>query len=140
LTEALLLPVKDLVRRFRKRLATTNGNGTHPKEPAINLACEVAVVQEVESEQDIGLGRPIHRFSYEGLELRLDRDMTGRYRVTVNEGRERRYSFTLHSAPHDYEALHAGYEEIIQFLDGPRRITTLPDHERLKGHFYGAYE
>ena len=93
-------------------------------------------MQEVEAEQKIGLGRPIHSFSYEGLELRLDRDMTGQYRVTVNEGRERRYSFTLHSAPHDYEALQAGYEEIIAFLDGTRRIGTLPDHERLKGHFY----
>ena len=132
--------MKDLVRRFRKRLATTNGNGTHPKEPIINLTREVEVVQEVESEQEIGLGHPIHSFSYEGLELRLDRDITGQYRVTVNEGRERRYSFTFHSAPHDYEALQAGYEEIIQFLNGTRRITTLPNHERLKGHFYGAYE
>lgn len=132
--------MKDLVRRFRKRLASTNGNGTHPPPPAINLAREVEVVQEVESEQEIGLGHPIHSFSYEGLELRLDRDVTGQYRVTVNEGRERRYSFTLHSPPHDYEALQAGYEEIIQFLNGTRRIATLPDHERLKGHFYGAYE
>jgi hypothetical protein len=126
--------VKKLIRRFRKRLVPSNGH--HPQEPSIDLSSEVDAVRRAESEQEIGLGRSIHSFVYEGLELRLDRDVMGQYRVTVNEGRERRYSFTLHSAPHDYKALQASYEDIIAFLNGTRRIGTLPDDERLKGHFY----
>ena len=42
------------------------------------------------------------------------------YRVTVNQGTERRYSFTILCSPGDYDALRSGYEAITVFLDGDR--------------------
>ena len=63
--------------------------------------------------------------------------MLGLYRVTVNEGKERRYSFTVVCEPGDYDTLRSSYEEITAFLDGDRRLANLPRHDRLKGHYYG---
>lgn len=127
--------MKKLVQRFKKRLAQ-NKNGHHIPWPAIDINAEVDAIQRTESAAQIDLGKRIHSFVYQGLELRLDRDVLGMYRITVNEGRERRYSFTIVCASGDYDALRSGYNEIIQFLDGDRGLASLPRHERVKGHYY----
>ena len=116
-----------------------NGRNGHAssEEVPIDLAAELALIEHAEANRDIGLGKRIHEFRYRELDLRLDRDVTGMYRVTVNQGRERVYSFTLECPPGDYDALRAGYEEITRFLGGDRHLANLPNHEGLKGHFYG---
>ena len=103
----------------------------------IDLTAEIDRIRRVEAAGEIDLGKRIHCFRHQGLELRLDRDVLGMYRVTVNEGRERRYSFTVVCAPGDYDTLRSGYEEITAFLDGDRHLAKLPRHDRLKGHYYG---
>ena len=122
-------------QRLRDHFSTSNGQDI--QRPAVNLAAEIEAIRRVEMTIDLDLGKRIHSFRHQGLELRLDRDVLGMYRVTVNEGKERRYSFTIVCPPGDYAALHAGYEEITEFLDGDRHLAKLPRHDRIKGHYYG---
>ena len=127
--------MKDFFKRLNKHFSSQNGQVVEPAP--IDLTAEIDRIRRVEATEEIGLGKRIHCFRHQGLELRLDRDMLGMYRVTVNEGRERRYSFTVVCAPGDYDTLRSGYEEITAFLDGDRRLANLPHHDRLKGHYYG---
>ncbi len=127
--------MKDFFRRLSKHFTSSNGHAV--QEPLPDLQAEIDAIRRVEAAETIDLGKQIHCFRHQGLDLRLDRDVLGLYRVTVNEGRERRYSFTIVCAPGDYDVLHASYEEITAFLDGDRHLATLPRHDRLKGHYYG---
>jgi hypothetical protein len=128
--------LKDFFKRLSKHFSSSNGQATHP--PTVNLAAEIDAIRRIEQAEEIDLGKRIHCFRHQGLELRLDRDVLGWYRVTVSEGKDRRYSFTIVCEPGDYDTLRAGYEEITAFLDGNRHLTDLPRHDRLKGHYYGS--
>ncbi len=127
--------MNNFFKRLRDHYSTFNGQDI--QRPSVNLTAEIDAIRHVETTTEPDLGKRIHSFRHQGLELRLDRDVLGMYRVTVNEGKERRYSFTIICPPGDYVALHAGYEEITQFLDGDRHLATLPRHDRVKGHYYG---
>lgn len=127
--------MKDFFKRLNKHFSSSNGQAVAP--PSIDLTAEIDRIRHVEAAEEIDLGKRIHCFRHAGLELRLDRDVLGMYRVTVNEGKERRYSFTIVCAPGDYDTLRTSYEEITAFLDGDRRLANLPRHDRLKGHYYG---
>lgn len=128
----------DFLARIRRRLLqSTNGKAAHP---AFDLDTELALIERAEANRVIPTGRLIHEFTYSGLDLRLDRDMTGSYRVTVNEGAHRVYSFTVACPQKDYHTLRSGYDEIIRFLSGSQAVRELPDNALLKGHFYGRGE
>ncbi len=127
--------MNNFFKRLRDHYSTSNGQVI--QRPSVNLTAEIDMIRRVETTAEPDLGKRIHSFRHQGLELRLDRDVLGMYRVTVNEGKERRYSFTIVCPPGDYDALHAGYEEITRFLDGDRHLATLPRHDRVKGHYYG---
>lgn len=130
--------MKRLLSHLKKRLGSSNnGNGTHHHPPPIDLATELAAIQQAEADAAIAPGKLIHRFDYDGLELRLDRDVMGQYRITVNQGELRRYSFSVMSLPKDYDVLARCYDEIIDFLGGSRSLRDLPRHEHLRGHYYG---
>ena len=128
--------MRSLIARLKNRLAYS-GDGA-PPEPAVNLDDELSRIERAEKERVIPTGRLIHQFNFEGLDLRLDRDMTGTYRVTVNEGGHRVYSFDVRCAHQDYPALRDGYGAIIRFLSGPRSLRELPSGEMLKGRYYGT--
>lgn len=126
-----------LLARLRARL----GFGTPPPEPPpppVDLDAQLARVRAAEAGGPPPLGRLIHRFDVDGFELRLDRDVTGAYRITVGEGAERRYSFTLRCPPGDYAALHDAYAEVVRFLRSDRLLVRLPNDDRLRGHYYGS--
>lgn len=106
--------------------------------PPVNLDEQIEKVRTIEAEGDPGLGKRIHHFDYRQFELRLDRDITGMYRVIANVGNERRYSFSIRCSYKDYEALRICFEEIMEYLGGDRRIVNLPNHERMKGHYFGS--
>jgi hypothetical protein len=126
----------DLLARLRRRLLhTKNGKSALP---AFDLDTELTLIEQAEAGRVIPTGRLIHQFAYQGLDLRLDRDMTGMYRITVNEGGHRLYSFTVVCPHEDYRTLRSGYDEIIRFLSGTRAISELPNHEHVRGHYYGA--
>jgi hypothetical protein len=130
--------LKNLLAAFRKNLhRTPNGDGTAEAAP-FDLDAQIACVAEAEAERDAGLGRRIYQFRYRDLDLRLDRDVLGRYRVTASEGPQRRFSFTVLCDQGDYAALRDGFAEITRFLDGERRVRDLPRHDRLQGHYYGT--
>lgn len=129
--------LKNFFRNLHQFVKGTNG--THAAEPEpLDLDAEVEVVRAAEAAEGIEPGKRIHSFVCEGLELRLDQDVVGQYRVTAWEGRERRYSFTVHCEAGNYAALRRGFEEIAHFLQSDRRLAHLPDDTLLKGHFYGS--
>lgn len=90
-----------------------------------------------EKSNDIPLGRRIHTFNYKDVDLSLDRDISKNYRVTVYQGRERIYSFSIFANQGNYDILENGYIRIINFLDGERKVSDLPEDENIKGFFYG---
>ncbi|MCK5147313.1 hypothetical protein KAR48_11190 [bacterium] len=108
--------------------------------PAVDLDMQIAAIKIAEAENDSGLGILIHEFEFHEYELRLDRDITGMYRVVAMEGRERRYSFSLHCDHKDLAALRELFGMIADYLSGERHIGELPNTEMLKGHFYGHVE
>ncbi|WP_020404049.1 hypothetical protein [Gracilimonas tropica] len=90
-------------------------------------------VQQVEENSDIEPGRKIHEFDHGFLSLRLDRDITKNYRITVFQGTERIYSFSISEDSVLENALH----QILDFLNGSRSFKELPNSETLKGFYFG---
>lgn len=107
--------------------------------PACDLDAELARIEQAEASRVIPTGRLIHAFVYDGLDVRLDRDMTGTYRVTVHEGGHRLYSFTIVCQQGDYRTLRSGYDEIIRFLSSSRALRDLPNLDHVRGHYYGEH-
>ena len=107
------------------------------EKSSVNIPAQIDKIRSIESETGSDLGRLIHAFEYGDFILRLDRDVTGMYRVMVTVGQERWYSFSVRSEHKDYTALEKAYEEIVAFLGGKRRLVDMPNHENLKGHYFG---
>lgn len=107
------------------------------ERPEIDIPAQIERIRGIEKEAGPDLGRLIHACEYGDFVLRLDRDVTGMYRVMATVGQERWYSFSVRSGHKDYAALGRAYEEIIAFLGGERRRADMPDHEKLKGHYFG---
>lgn len=114
---------------------TANGTMTGP---TISVAAQIDIIRSIETNQTIPTGQRIHGFNYANLEMRLDRDVMGTYRLTVNQGRDKQFSFSINCAKGDYEKLSRGLEEVIRFLDGERSFRNLPNHDLVKGYYYGA--
>ena len=110
---------------------------TRGDRPSVNIDAHIAIIKRHEAEHGSELGRLIHGFEYGDFTLRLDRDVTGMYRVVVYLGQDRWYSFSIRCDHRDYEALHSAYDDIIAFLSGDRRLAELPNSEGLKGHYFG---
>lgn len=125
-------------RMKHSRKGRSRSDGTAEPPPAVDIDAQIETIKRIEEEQKPDLGSRIHQFSYGDLELRLDRDITGSYRLCVFEGTERRFSFTVRCEQGDYESLRTSFQEIIAFLNGDRRIADLPRHDRLTGHYFGA--
>lgn len=113
-----------------------NGHAAESNKQELDLASLISEIRERES-AGVDLGRRIYQFNYGIFDVRLDRDITEHYRVTVYNGRERVYSFTVMAKEGEYEELKDGYRSIIDFLDGERKPSELPNSNTLKGHFYG---
>lgn len=123
-----------MLRYIKKWLK--NGSASDRQKEELDLGSLMSEIRERES-SGVDLGRRIYQFTYGIFEVRLDRDITEHYRVTVFNGRERVYSFTVMAKEGEYEELRESYRTIIDFLDGERKPSELPDTGRLKGHFYG---
>ena len=105
--------------------------------PSVNLNVHIDAIKKHEAERGSELGRLINGFEYGDFTLRLDRDVMGMYRVAVYSGQDRWYSFSLRCPQGDYDALREAFQEIMDFLSGDRRLSGMPDHEKLKGHYFG---
>ncbi len=123
-----------MLRYFKKIFAAESKN--QQSSDRIDI---LAVIEEVKENEQKGvpLGKRIHTFEYKMMEVRLDCDIASNYRVTVYEGKERRFSFTIFAKQGDYDTLEQVYDRIIGFLDGDRQISELPDDDTLKGFYYG---
>jgi hypothetical protein len=112
------------------------GTRSEPEEGA-DVPTIIEQIRKLEGKNDIALGRRIHSFQYKQYQLDLDRDISKNYRVTVYQGRERIYSFSLFANQGNYDILEQAYKRIIDFLDGDQKLSNLPDNDMLKGFFYG---
>lgn len=131
-----LLPVSSFFSRLRRLFsAAPAANGA--SYPAVDVAREAEAIRVAELTRTPEPGKRIHSFPVQELDLRLDRDVLGTYRVTASEGAERRYSFTLAYRPDDGDALRTALAEVVHFLEGDRSPTTLPRTELIQGHWYG---
>ena len=106
-------------------------------QPIVDIKAQIETIKIIEKENTIDLGKRIHQFEYLDFDLRLDRDITGMYRLVVFEGKNRRFSFSIRCKHKDYDSLRVSFEEIVRFLNGDRRIIDLPKHDRLRGHYFG---
>jgi hypothetical protein len=106
--------------------------------PQVDVSVIVREIKKREESAEVPLGKRIYSTEYQGFEVRLDRDITKNYRVTVYQGRERTYSFTVFGKQGDYDVLKDAFTVIFDFLNGDRGVSQLPDNEKLKGFHYGA--
>ena len=117
---------------FLKTLFQTSALEEEPI-PKPNIGSIIQKAGQVEEQSGLEPGRKIHEFDYRFFTLRLDRDITRNYRVTVSQGNERIYSFTISEDPALENALH----QILDFLNGSRSLKELPNSETLKGFYFG---
>lgn len=122
-----------MVFKIFKNLFSTDNQ----QEQETDIPTIIDQIKAREAKNDISLGRRIHSFQHKGYLLALDRDISENYRVTVYQGRERIYSFTLFANQGNYDILGQGYAEVIKFLDGDPKLSDLPDNKLMKGFFYG---
>lgn len=120
-----------------ERLKSLFSSEPQSTKEEVNIPAIVEKVRQKESKENIPLGRRIHSFGYRELDLFLDRDITKNYRVTVYQGRERLYSFSIFAKQGNYDILEEGYARIFNYLDGERKVSDLPADKTIKGFFYG---
>lgn len=120
---------------FLKRLFLQQDEPSESK-PQVDLPGVIEQIRQAE-QNGVPLGRRIHRLDHGPWEIRLDRDITENYRITVFSGRERVYSFSVFAGQESYGALEDAYRSVLQFLEGKRELVRLPDDERMKGFYYG---
>lgn len=113
------------------------GQNDRPSDP---FKPDEIAAQITKREQEIAVepGRRIHESHYRGLDLFLDLDITETYRITVYNGKERVYSFSVYCGQGEYEELKEAYRRIASFLEGNGDPGELPDDDRLKGFYYGG--
>ncbi|MTI87898.1 MAG: hypothetical protein FH748_08020 [Balneolaceae bacterium] len=121
---------------FFKRLFWGSGKNQEPA-PKTDIPKIITQIETKEQARDIPLGRKIHDFDYGMLSVRLDRDITKSYRITVWQGKERLYSFTVQTNQGNYKQLQQAYNIIINFLNGDQNLSHLPDNDLVKGFYYG---
>lgn len=116
-----------------------NGNASHylPRIPEPDYSLLIKNICETETAREISPGRKIHEFEYGLFTLRLDRDITGYYRITVYQGTDRVYSFTVFATVDEPEKLEEAYRNVIAFLKTEPGVKNLPDSRLLKGFYYG---
>jgi head-tail adaptor len=102
-----------------------------------DYAALIERIRKAEESQKIEPGKKIHAFEYDLFEIRLDRDITNNYRITVFQGNERIYSFTVFITKSEIEKLNEAYKCIIFFLKGDQSISSLPNNDILKGFYFG---
>lgn len=96
------------------------------------------IVQSIrkQEQQDIATGRKLLRIDYQQFDLLVDREFTGRYRISVFQGQHKVYGFTINEKEIDNQQFEAAWDDILIFLEQPSP-TQLPQSDLLTTHFFG---
>lgn len=121
---------------FLKKLFKRNQE-PEPSVPEPNYTAIINQIKKRETTHDIAPGKKIHEFDYALYTLRLDRDITKNYRITVFRGNERIYSFTVFTTKGEIDKLDGAYRKVIGFLNSEQLLKNLPDSDLLKGFYFG---
>jgi hypothetical protein len=120
---------------FKKLFKSDETSPLPPPDPQYSSI--ISQIKKRESSEDIQPGKKIHEIEYHLFSIRLDRDITKNYRITVFLGNERIYSFTVFAKKNGFDKLEEAYKQVIAFLKGERHIAQLPDSDLLKGFYFG---
>lgn len=123
---------------FIKKLFKRKRNG-EPKSsfPEPDIPALISQIKKREDAGNISPGQKIHAFDHGPFTIRIDRDITKNHRITIWQGSERIYSFTVYASQGEYEKLEKAYEQVIQFLESDQSLSDLPSSDLLKGFYYG---
>lgn len=124
--------------KLRTWLGIKNETEMSSSNPAETLNPQ-KIVQKIRSREDDEMprGQTIYRLDYNGYHLILDREFTGRYRISVFNGQHKNYGFTIADQQISDEEFAVAWDQIIGFLDANPSIQTLPDNKLIKGHYFG---
>ena len=122
---------------FLKKLFSGNNTSKHQPVPEPNYGQLIESIRKKEHSADIQPGKEIHTLEYDLFEIRLDRDITEHYRITVFHGNERIYSFTVFVKKEEPGKLEDAFRQVISFLKTDRNISGLPENELIKGFYFG---
>lgn len=123
------------MRAFLRRIFGDPEPDTPAPPPPPPHAGDVAeAVRAAEAESAVEPGRLLHRFVYDELTIRFDRDVIGLLRITASKDEERRYSFSVRCASDEWDD---AFESVFAFLASGRSVRNLPNDDRVRGHYYG---
>lgn len=108
--------------------------------PTLDLERAIEQIQKSEKASQTEPGRPIFKGRHTHFDIRLDRDITGHYRITAFYGTEKAYSFSVYSETTDFKSLSSAFKTVTGFLEGERNLRDLPDDDLVKGHYFGIEE
>lgn len=113
-------------------------NSSQESDPGGSIDIE-AIIEKIRTrEQDeLATGRKIVRFDYRSFEIILDREFTGRYRISVFQGQHKCYGFAIQKKELTDEEFKHIWERVIGFLGHSPSPARLPEHELWKAHFFG---
>ncbi len=99
------------------------------------------IVQSIreQEQQDEAIGRKILSLDYQQFELLVDREFTGRYRISAFKGQHKIYGFTVSEKEISDQQFKTVWNDILKFLDHPSP-NKLPESEQLSAHFFGHPE
>ncbi len=108
--------------------------------PGANIETVMGEIKKAEADKNIEPGRLIYKFVHKDLDLQIDIEITGTYRMVALIGTEKRYSFSIRCLKGEYGLLQSGLEESLYFLNGNRQLLNLPKTRLVKGHFFAGQE
>jgi len=103
----------------------------------IDTAKLVQEIRDREVENNIPQGKQIHSFKYDDFIISLDKEFTGRYRISIFIGSHKVYGFTLTQDEPSDEKLETIFEQIITFLSHAPSVENLPKSDLYKAYFFG---
>ncbi|HKK46360.1 MAG TPA: hypothetical protein VJ964_12620 [Balneolaceae bacterium] len=111
-----------------------SGNSSQPQIDIDNL---VQQIRDREKQNDIPRGKQIHTLEIKRYTVSLDREFTGKYRISIFSGPHKVFGFNIIEEHPTDEQLAEVFKQIIFFLTNNPSAKTLPESHLFKAHFFG---
>lgn len=105
--------------------------------PEIDTDKLVKKIRLREEQNDIPQGKQIYSFEVEGYSVTLDREFTGKYRISALVGPHKVFGFSVTPEKLTDDQLASIFEQVISFLTKEPSASNLPENELYKAHFFG---
>jgi len=112
-------------------------NGRESNRQKVDVDKLVQQIRNNEEQNKIPQGKQIHNFELEGYSVSLDREFTGKYRISAFIGPHKVYGFNIAKKEASDEQLADILRRIITFLANNPSVKTLPQNDLFDSHFFG---